>query len=29
VYGAELNSTIGKVRSGLEEEAVARDFRKQ
>jgi len=29
VYGAELNSTISKVRSGLEEEAVARDFRKQ
>ena len=29
VYGAELNSTIVKVRTGLEEEAVARDFRKQ
>ena len=29
VFGAELNSTIVKVRSGLEEEAVARDFRKQ
>ena len=28
VYGAELNSTIGKVRSGLEDETVARDFRK-
>jgi membrane protein len=29
VYGAELNSTISKVRTGLEEDAVARDFRKQ
>jgi membrane protein len=29
VYGADLNSTISKVRTGLEEDAVARDFRKQ
>ncbi|HET9617834.1 MAG TPA: YihY/virulence factor BrkB family protein [Pseudolabrys sp.] len=29
VYGAELNSTIVKVRTGLEEDAKARDFRKQ
>jgi membrane protein len=29
VFGAELNSTIEKVRSGLEDDAAARDFRKR
>ncbi|MGN6572657.1 MAG: YihY/virulence factor BrkB family protein [Pseudolabrys sp.] len=28
VFGAELNSTISKVRNGLEDDAIARDFRK-